>query len=156
MPYTRQGGSSVIEVSSAIRNFPVKNTIVQNNQIGETVVLPAYTGKIIACYIDVVINCIQNTSGAGTNYLDGDQDYKMSPDGVNYYTCGKFEGDMFNVGASGSAQERAFGMFRINGNTDVKAYLTSASIIVNWINSKSARDDLYIYGCYPIIRIYFL
>src|SRR4030042_4374735 len=141
--------SSFIEISGNILDYALIGSVAADFDFN-SIVIPTLNGTIARVTLDIHIMQISNTSGA-LNYIQPVQYIKID-DGTAYRTAITVSSELLRCPANGLET----GEFILCGSHDLKNYINAAGTYnVRWVAAQSLANDLMLWGCYPVLKIYF-
>lgn len=131
------------------------NTLDLSNVAGDKALLaittPDFQGTCDKAYLMLKVHQIIDTSGAA-NFVASEQHIQLEDPGSVYRNAIKILADMFYV----LANNVSGGTFEVNGFYDLSSYMTpNQSYNIKWASAESNGTSLLLYGCQPILRLYF-
>jgi hypothetical protein len=130
------GGSVLLTTIATVTSIPDFNGI------------PTALGKIKYAYLDILFPHWENTSGAGTNYVNGDQYIQVQKKSGGAWINAFYLNDTcLEVNASAT---NTYGW--LLGNIDIGAYVYTGGFNCRWHDAAVLRDNIRIQGMQMRIR----
>lgn len=147
--------SSYLRLNSVMySSVPLTNAAA--NYTISSVYIPQYSGTLLEATLELEISQIKDTSGA-ENYINSDT-YIQVHDGTNWQDAIYMGTGQLRCTASTIMKGATYyGDVNPSGiDHDIKSYLTKgADLLVRWENAKVLANNLYLYGVYSHVNLYF-
>lgn len=151
MGYTIAPKSAFIDCVSEAQTGISIDTVAGHITLS-SVTTPAYTGTLMQANLILSIKQIAETSGAGTNWTNGNQYIQLEDSGSTWRNAILIP----SVNLICAADQIVGGEFNYMGNIDLKSYISpSTTYAIRWASALSTRDSINVHSPQPILRLYF-
>lgn len=155
MGYAKTVGSNYLRLNSTSYNGFHLGTVPANITIA-SIYIPYFEGDLLCATLEVTINQVRDTSGA-FNYNNSDTAIQINTSGGWVEALWMAPRNISAPANSTVFGGHFYGTYNtVVGDENIASYLTKGSeLAVRWNNASALADDLYCYGVFTHINLYF-